>query len=420
MFESQGRPARGNGGLRRATLTISEDHHQPTSLAKLSGCAEYRRHPWRLCLRWRPPIQSPSAISEAVQPPTDPIDAPRPPAEKTLPGDAEGYRAPDSVRIGDDRSLALKAITHDWRTDWSLHSVPYSEIGSGGVPRDGIPPIDQPQHVSISDADAWLEDREPVVAVVIDQTARAYPLQILTWHEIANDELVDVPVAVTFCPLCNSALAFDRRFDGRVLDFGVSGLLRNSDLIMWDRQTESLWQQLEGRGIVGAYAGAQLKVLPALLISWADFKAGYPRGDVLSRQTGHSRDYGANPYVGYDASKQQPFLFDGPTDGRLSAMERVVAVERGNDSVAYPYSRLAEAEVVNDRVGDQPLAVFWKAGSASALDAPDIAAGRDVGAGTVFDPRVGGDTLVFEALGDGRFRDRQTGSTWSSLGRALS
>ena len=172
-----------------------------------------------------------------------------------------------------------------WKTDFSLHTVPYDEFLSGGVPRDGIPPLDEPQFESIADADTWLEDVQPVVALEINGSARAYPLAILTWHEIANDTLGGVPVSVTFCPLCNSAVAFDRRVGADTLDFGVSGNLRNSDLVMWDRQTESWWQQLTGEGIVGTYSGYRLVLVPAQLVSWREFKTAFPNADVLSRET---------------------------------------------------------------------------------------------------------------------------------------
>ena len=167
--------------------------------------------------------------------------------------------------------------TLGWDTDFTLHSVAFDEIMSGGPPRDGIPPLDSPSFVSPDDADAWLANREPVISFELNGEAKAYPLQILTWHEIVNDEVGGVPVIVTFCPLCNSAIVFDRRLDGVVLDFGTSGRLRNSDLIMWDRQTESWWQQLTGEAIIGKLTGHTLEFLPAPIVSWADFKAAHPR-----------------------------------------------------------------------------------------------------------------------------------------------
>ena len=177
----------------------------------------------------------------------------------------------------------------------SPHTVSFGEILSGGVPRDGIPPLDNPTFTSVEDANNWLEDLEPVISLEVNGEAKAYPLQILIWHEIVNDEIGGIPVSATFCPLCNSAIVFDRRLDGVVHDFGVSGKLRNSDLIMWDRQTETWWQQLTGDGIVGELAGKKLTFIPATIISWADFKAAHPDALVLDKKTGFDRSYGENP-----------------------------------------------------------------------------------------------------------------------------
>ncbi|MFQ5459525.1 MAG: DUF3179 domain-containing (seleno)protein, partial [Anaerolineae bacterium] len=223
----------------------------------------------------------------------------------------------------------------------------------------------------------------------------------------------------------------DRRVHGEVLGFGVSGFLRNSDLVMYDRTTESMWQQLEGKAIVGSLTGTQLTLVPSLLVSWADFKTTFPEGDVLSRSTGRVRQYGENPYAGYDRSRQPP-LFRGTPDQRLPATERVVAVERRDDVVAYPFSALKESRVINDVVGDLPVVILWKPGVASALDSAEIAKGRDVGAAGVFDRRVstltsapagalpsGADALTFTTTADGEFMDVESGSTWSIFGRAV-
>ncbi|MDX1430352.1 MAG: DUF3179 domain-containing (seleno)protein, partial [Rhodothermales bacterium] len=150
---------------------------------------------------------------------------------------------------------AQGALRGAWKTDWDKRSVNLDEIISGGVPKDGIPPIDRPKFVSPSSASSWVGDREPVILLAIEGDARAYPLQIMTYHEIVNDEVGGEPVTVTFCPLCYSAIVFRRTLDGRVYDFGVSGMLRYSDLIMYDRQTESLWQQILGEAIVGELTG---------------------------------------------------------------------------------------------------------------------------------------------------------------------
>lgn len=153
--------------------------------------------------------------------------------------------------------------------------------------------------------------------------ARAYPLRILIWHEIVNDVVGSELLAVTFCPLCNAAIAFRRRVGGRVLDFGTTGKLRYSDLVMYDRQTESWWQQMTGEAIVGRLTGTRLEPVPAQMASWRDFAQAHPRGRVLNQDTGYRRLYGRNPYVGYDDVRSSPFLYDGPRDGRLRPMERV-------------------------------------------------------------------------------------------------
>ena len=312
----------------------------------------------------------------------------------------------------------LNVPTHDWkRTDFSKHSVPLGEFHSGGPGRDGIPPIDEPKPTSQSEAERWLAGREPVLAVEIGGRARAYPVQILIWHEIANDHLGGRPIAVTYCPLCNSSLVFDRRVAGRTLSFGTTGNLRRSDLVMWDRQTESWWQQLTGEAVVGELTGTRLRALPSQTLSWADFKRRYPRGDVLSRDTGVERDYGSNPYEGYDQPGTEPFLLGAKPDDRLPPKERVAAVFAGGETAVYPFSRLAREAVVNDEVGDSPIVVFYKRGVASALDRESIGASRDVGTAAAFGRRVGERTLTFEER-EGRFADEQTGSTWDITGRA--
>jgi thiol-disulfide isomerase/thioredoxin len=307
----------------------------------------------------------------------------------------------------------------EFNTDFTRHSVPYSEILSGGPPKDGIPAIDTPSYVSVEDADTWLGDQEPVILLRIGDAARAYPLQILMWHEIVNDELNGNPVVVSFCPLCNTAIAFDRHLDDRVLDFGTTGRLRFSNLIMYDRQTETWWQQATGEGIVGEYTGRELSFIPANIVSWADFRESYPEADVLSRNTGYSRSYGENPYPGYDNVENSPFLYDGPaTPGTLTAMARVLAVDLNNDAVAYPYDVLSEVRVVEDIVGGIPIVVFWQTGTASALDNRDISSGSNVGSIAPFSRIINGQLLTFE-VEDEVVVDIQTGSTWDVLGRAI-
>jgi hypothetical protein len=340
------------------------------------------------------PVLDPPAAS-ATSRPTSPT--PRPSPEERLPSGAE----------------------REFKTDFSNHTVPYDEILSGGPPKDGIPAIDAPQFVSVNEADDWLEPQEPVVLFEIDDDARAYPIQILMWHEIINDAVGGVPVTVTFCPLCNTAIAFERTFDGQVLDFGTTGRLRFSNLIMYDRQTETWWQQASGEGIAGQYAGRRLTFLPAAIISWDAFKSAHPEGQVLSRETGFQRDYGRNPYTGYDDVNRSPFLYDGPaTPGQLPAMARVLTIDLNGEAVAYPYDVMQMLHVANDRVGDRPVAVFWAPGTASALDGASVASGRDVGALVAFSRQLDGEVLQF-IFEDGKLLDRGTRSEWDLLGTAV-
>jgi len=322
------------------------------------------------------------------------------------------------VVLADDARPPFSIADANWRTDFSRHTVPLDEIRSGGPPRDGIPPLDHPQFVTLSSANSWLHDREPVIAVHRNGVAKAYPLQILIWHEIVNDTIGDEPIVVTFCPLCNSAVAFQRQLDEHVLDFGTTGRLRHSDLVMWDRQTESWWQQLTGEAIIGTLAGKQLTPIPASIVSYAVFKQTFPDGRVLSQDTGFRREYGRNPYRGYDASDSTPFLLSGSPDPRLPPMERVVAITLEGQDKAYPYRVLVEQRVVYDTVGTRTVVVLYTAGMASALDGSRIAASRDVGATGVFLPQLDGRTVTLVAQGDA-FIDRETQSTWNILGKAI-
>jgi hypothetical protein len=308
----------------------------------------------------------------------------------------------------------------EFNTDFSRHSVPYREILSGGPRKDGIPAIDQPQYVSVVEASQWIDDVEPVVFVQVGQEARAYPIQILMWHEIANDTLGGLPLVVSFCPLCNTAIVYERSLEGRMMDFGTTGRLRYSNLIMYDRQTESWWQQATGEAIVGEQTGAQLAQYPAAMIAWADFKSAHPQGSVLSRQTGYSRAYGSNPYAGYDDVNNPPFLYQGPeTPGQLAPVARVLTIDISGDAVAFPYDALQQALVANELVGGQAVAVWWAKGAASALDSASIAAGKQVGSAVAYLSQLGERKLTFRSEA-GRIYDQETGSEWDVLGRAVS
>jgi hypothetical protein len=267
------------------------------------------------------------------------------------------------------------ADPNQWREEWPLTdfsrtAIDLTEVLSGGPPRDGIPAIDGPAMIAVA-AETRLDDREPVMTYEAPgETPRAYPIRYLMWHEIVNDTVGGQPVTVTYCPLCNTGMVFDGRLGDRVLTFGVTGKLRFSDMIMYDRQTESWWQQALGQAVVGELTGAELTQLPAWMESWAAFRARNPDGLVMD-EPDWRRAYGSNPYVGYDGSSR-PFLFDGslPPHG-IPALARVVRV----GDRAWPLDRLRR----EGQIAEAGLTLTWAEGQASALDSGQIALGAEVG-----------------------------------------
>lgn len=272
-------------------------------------------------------------------------------------------------------------------TDFDKSSVDFDDILSGGPPKDGIPAIDKPRHIGLGEvaefSDFEIEATEPVVGIAINGEMRAYPLSILMWHEIVNDELGGVPISVTFCPLCNAAVVFDRRLEDKVLDFGTTGKLRHSDLVMYDRQTESWWQQFLGEAIIGEMLGKRLTVLPSRLESWANFRARANDSATLLVPTNpRLRRYGANPYNGYDSSST-PFLYRGEALRTLKEVDvaplaRVITVDLLGDGqkVAWALDLLRERGRVET---DDGFVITWEPGQNSALDSSAISRGVDVG-----------------------------------------
>ncbi len=344
-----------------------------------------------------------------------------------LTGGSEGGSSADPVILLDPTSPERAPLsepvaqaTEPWPTDWSRRTVELDEflLGIGMIdPRDRIPALDEPVFEPIADA-TWLDEREPGALVEVDGEVRFYPLAILNRHEIVNDRVGDVPVAVTYCPLCNTAMTFDRRVDGQVLRFGVSGLLRNSDLVMWDDATTSLWQQITGEGVVGQFAGTDLEPISTRIVSYGEAREAFPEALSLDQASGYGEGYGRNPYLGYSSSTL-PFRYDGTPDPRFPALSRVVGVSLDDEDVAYTFDAVRAAGAINDRVGDTPIVVLWGGDTADALDTADISDGAAIGTAVAYDRRVGGETLTFSATGDDLFTDSETGSTWNTLGQAV-
>ncbi len=321
---------------------------------------------------------------------------------------------------GESECAPSNLRTANWSTDFCQSVVNFDEILVGNPVKNGIPAVTDPALESVAAAADWLSERSPVIAVELDKEARAYPLAILMWHEIANDVIGDTPVAVTFCPLCNSSVTFDRRVKDDVLEFGVSGLLRNSDLIMFDFETESWWQQLTGEGLAGAHAGVFLGIVPSQVVSFGSFAERHPDGLVMSRETGYNRQYGVNPYSNYDSRPGTPFLFRGEVDPRVSPpVAHVLAAEINGIPVAYPFEVLRGAGVLNDVVAETPVAVFFQGGVASALGDYIIDNARDIGGAGMYEATLDGMVLKFSANADGTFTDDATNSNWNGYGEAI-
>ena len=296
-----------------------------------------------------------------------------------------------------------------------------NEVISGGPPPDGIPPIDDPVFLDVADNLELLPANEPVVVLEIDGDARAYPIRAMVWHEIVNDTVGGVPVSVTYCPLCNSAATYERVINGVETTFGTSGRLFKSALVMYDRATETLWTHFDGKAVIGVLTGAELVEYASPLMAWDQFRSTYPTGQVLDwTRSGFNRDYGRNPYTGYDDPEGTPFLFRGALDDRAAAMQRIVGIEYDGASAAFALETVSggEGRATAATVGDSDLVVFWVAGQASALDDSLVSGGRDVGSTAVFVPTIGGRELTFSHDG-ANFVDAETGSLWLINGEAI-
>ena len=325
--------------------------------------------------------------------------------------------------VGDGLPEGPSALRGDrFATEFPEPLIDPLNIIPGGPPPDGIPPIDNPQFVTVDEADEWLSDSEPVLVVDVDGDVRAYPVQILMWHEIVNDTVGGVPLAITYCPLCNSAITFVRRVRGVETTFGTSGSLYLANLVMYDRATETLWNQLDGRAVVGLLAGEELEQIPGPMVGWDDVKGAYPDIQVLDRnRTGSERSYGTNPYTGLDNPDGDPFLFTRDVDIRAKAMQRIVALEADGKAFAWTLDAIssdsAAAVATTATINETPAVFFWKTGQGSALDTSSIADGREVGTVSLFESNVDGQALTFESDGEA-FIDSETGSTWNIAGTA--
>jgi hypothetical protein len=287
-------------------------------------------------------------------------------------------------------------------TDGTRHTVPLDQIVAGGPPKDGIPSIDNPKFESTGAADRYLKNDGFGLSVEVDGEYRYYPYQILVWHEIVNDTFNDKPLLVTYCPLCFTGIVFERTVDGEPVAFGTSGKLWNSNLVMYDRKTDSYWSQVMGESIVGPKAGTRLKHYPAETIRWDEWRDEHPDGEVLSRDTGIRRDYTRDPYGNYYENQDVMFPLTN-NDDRLSVKTRIFGVRINDQRKAYPWSTIENERLIEDTVGGEPILIVYD---------------EDSGSSKGFKRTLDGEVLDFR-LDDGVLKDVNTDSEWSFDGEAV-
>lgn len=303
-------------------------------------------------------------------------------------------------------------------TNFQKKQIQFSDILSGGPPRDGIPPIYKPSFESITEASTWLPDSEPVLVFQKGKEARAYPYRILIWHEIVNDVYQGQSFIVTFCPLCNSAIIFNTHFQGQNHLFGVSGKLRNSDMIMWDHTTESWWQQMTGQAVVGDATGTQLEMLPSPAISFGTYKSIFSQGKVLSQNTSFFRSYGNNPYADYENSAH-PFLMKGKIDGRLPALSRVIGIEWKREFYILPLFEIANKKWGRLPIKDGKQLIFFNLSLANAaLDRRSIKNSKLIDHVTIWEPPANEEEIEFY-WDKNTLKDKTKQLSWNALGQGL-
>ncbi len=248
--------------------------------------------------------------------------------------------------------------------------IPIEYIKDGGPPRDGIPSIDQPKFLAVQEA-SYLRDSDRVIGVLYNRVKKAYPVKILNFHEIVNDQFDDHPVVITFCPLCGSGMAFNAQIAGSAKTFGVSGLLYNSDVLLYDRQTESLWSQISGEAVAGSLVSTSLEMIQTQFVTWSEWKKNYPFSEVLSTETGYQRDYSIDPYPTYYESESVWFPVENESD-LYHPKTRILGIQVNGKYKAYPFPELDKAgKLVVDQFNGTEINIrFSKKNQTAFLVAP--------------------------------------------------
>ena len=305
--------------------------------------------------------------------------------------------SPSSTTVIDSKSTEFTIM----ETDGVKHSIPLDKIKGGGPPKDGIPSIDHPVFVDVSDSQ-FMSDSDTVIGLEINGEAKAYPIFILVWHEIVNDKVGGTPVSVTYCPLCYTNQVFERVINGQEVEFGTSGKLYNSNLLMYDRLTESYWSQALGIAVKGELTGYQLNLIPFDVITWGDWKKLYPDTMVLTTNTGHIRSYATDPYGNYYTEPRIMFPVEH-SDDRMHPKEIIIGINQDNIYKAYKQNDVESNVIINDSVGETPIMLVSLFSENSR----------------VYDRTIYDNVLDFESI-NGKIFDTQTNSEWNYDGLSIS
>ncbi len=315
-----------------------------------------------------------------------------------------------------------RQVSYKWKTDTARHTTGFADL-SIAAEKDAIHTLDFPAFIGKDDSLYNYYPFEPAVVVNFGGEQRAYPLSILTLYELANDSIAGKQIMVTFCPMCNAALVYNRNVKSaageKPLTFGISGLLMHNDMVMYDRETETWWEQLMGAGIAGEYSGTELKMLSAILISVKDYFDRYPDGKILSpaSMNAYLNKHAHRPFhhLEHSGHLSRKYYLPEKTDPRLPAQEHVLDIRvEGHDRI-YPFHALAKQQVVNETVGETPLVIFYHGETVTVLDEDNFAKAKRVGSATAFESKLNGVSYTFRKAGD-YFVDEQTGSSWDITG----
>ena len=312
----------------------------------------------------------------------------------------EGESASSVTFVNSEESV-ISSELEMMETDGVKHLIPLDRIKGGGPPMDGIPSIDNPVFADVQESQ-FMSDSDTVIGLEINGETKAYPLFILVWHEIVNDRVGGIPVSVTYCPLCYTNQVFERIINDQEVEFGTSGKLYNSNLLMYDRLTESYWSQALGLAVKGELSGYRLNLIPFDVITWGDWKKLHPDTLVLTTDTGHIRSYATDPYGNYYTEPRIMFPVEH-SDDRLYPKEIIIGLNQDETFKAYKQNDVESQIVINDSIGSVPVMLM-------SLYSENSRA---------FERTIDDKVLDFEFI-DGKIVDLQTNSEWNYDGSAIS